>query len=159
MIKSRAFKLAIAVLATMGFSVLGAGSAAAVSPINSVFSFCNNTGSNNTAIACFSANLHFNSANVFTLSNIKLTDRKCDARSALALVHDQSDIYPVGIYGGRYYTYKNSNGCGTTEEISTNTFERTGGVNFVQIALFACNSTSCSSTVESLRHGNPYTGH
>jgi len=136
------------------------GQVTAAAPVNSTFNFCNFTGPNGTAIACFYAQLHFSNRYQFTLSSVQLSDDACDGRSAMALVHDQQDVYPAGTYGGRLYTYKNSNGCYTTKYFGTGYFEGTSpGVQYVQVALFACNSAlanNCSKTVSSLKYYNPY---
>jgi hypothetical protein len=127
--------------------VLPASSAFADSPVDSNFSFCNDTGQ--YTIACFSAHLHFNGRDSFTMSNIKLSDTLCDDRSAIA--------YPYTQAGFTGHGWKNASGCGTTQYYNNYTFtDHTHHVHYVHIELEACNWAGCSDPAWSLLHYNPY---
>lgn len=115
--------------------------------VDSTFNFCNNDGVSN--IACFSAHLHFVSRNEFQLSNVVLKDTKGDSRAVYADVYNQDGWLGV--------EFANAGGAGSSKTwkgpISV-TYDY--GHQFVEIALYACNSTSCSSVTWSLRHDNPH---
>jgi hypothetical protein len=113
----------------------------AVLPVNSEFSFCNSN------IACFVAELHYVSRTEFQLENAQLEDTLCDNRSVFADVYDQN---------GFLAEFRNSEGCNSTADFPTETISDPNGVAYVYIRLYACNSTSCSSVVNSRRHGNPH---
>jgi hypothetical protein len=112
----------------------------AASPINSSFDFCNSN------IACFDATLHYVSRNEFQLQDAQLIDSLCDNRSVFADVYDQN---------GFLAEFGNSLGCHRVADFSTKTITDPNGVSYVQIALYACNTLSCSSVVFSLEHHNP----
>jgi hypothetical protein len=132
---------------TSRFSYLSATSASPASPllatnsVNSTFAFCNSN------IACFDATLHFVSRTEFQLYSTQLIDSLCDSRSVYADVYDQS--FFLG-------EFSNSMGCHTVGNFSSETISDPNGISYVQIELYACNLTSCSSDAWSLRHGNPY---
>ena len=112
--------------------------------IDSTFNFANNTGGH---IASFNAHLHFVSFTQFTLSDVNLLDTLCDNRSVFADVYNQD-----GFLG----EFKNGQGCGSTAHWQSETISYPDGTDFVYIALYACNTTSCSSVAYSLNHYNPY---
>lgn len=132
-----------------GSATSGAVTASAIPAAGSVdssFSFCN-TPKGGATIACFAAELHYNSKTSFKLNTIQIEDRLCDARSSYADVYDQN-----GWLGVEFV----NNHCNTTVDYGTTTISDPDGVQYVYIRLYACNSTSCSSAVNSLKHDNPY---
>jgi hypothetical protein len=145
--------LARAVLAAavaLAALVLPASAASAAPPVDSNFSFCNNTGE--FTIACFSAHLHFNGRGSFTMSNIKLSDTLCDGRSA--------DAYPYTQVGFTGHGWENGRGCGTTQYYNNYTYtNHTNFVHYVHIRLQSCSNAyinPCSDSAWSLKHYNPY---
>jgi hypothetical protein len=127
--------------ASPAFSAAPAISAVpAALPINSSFDFCNSN------IACFDATLHYVSRTRFQIESAQLIDSLCDNRSVFADVYDQN-----GFLG----EFRNSEGCHNAADFPTETLTDSGGVSFVQMHLYACNTLSCSSIVLSLKHGNP----
>jgi hypothetical protein len=116
----------------------------AAGTVDSTFNFANNTGGH---IASFNAHLHFVSFTEFTLSDVNLLDTLCDNRSVFADVYNQD-----GFLG----EFKNGNGCGSTAHWASETISYPDGTDFVYIALYACNTTSCSSVAYSLNHYNPH---
>lgn len=131
-------------------------SQAAVTKSQPGFNFCNNTGPNNSPIACFQASITFHNADSFTLSNIKLEDKACDQRSVFALVAWQNGFVQNGVIDGLPYTYENAGGCGTTLDLGSQSYSSSGGVTFVQIALFAANVNGHSTVVPSRKRINPF---
>ena len=157
--RSRFRRLAGIIAATAVLSTGGAIAAvapASAATVNSQFDFCNNTGKNGAALACFTANLHFDSAYKFTLSSVVLTDKYCDNRSVFATPTDQSGYWEQGYINGIPYWYKNSLGCNHSETYATQSFSGGGRIQYVVIKLFAANTTSNSTVVSSLKHYNPY---
>jgi hypothetical protein len=124
----------------------GAPAAPAAGSVDSSFSFCN-TPKGGPTIACFLAELHYVSRTEFRLNTIQLEDRLCDARSSYA------DVYTQDGWTGIEYV---NNQCNTTVDVPETTHSDSNGIQYVQIRLYACNSTSCSSAVNSLAHYNPY---
>lgn len=119
---------------------------AAAGSVDSSFSFCN-TPKGGATIACFAAELHYVSKTRANLNTVQLEDRLCDARSSYADVYDQN-----GWLGVEFV----NNHCNTTNDWSQVVISDPDGIQYVQIRLYACNSTSCSSVVNSLKHYNPY---
>lgn len=158
--------LAAAVTGLMGVSVRSASAATAhprpVAPhtaatpvpgratpnagtVDSSFNFCNTTGG---TIACFQAKLHFVNRYTFDLSNINLEDTLCDSRAVYA------DVYSQRAY---FAEYSDTKGCSTDTYIAgPRQYSDNLGVQYVQINLYACNNTSCSSQAWSAQHYNPY---
>jgi hypothetical protein len=113
--------------------------------VDSSFNFCNTTGG---TIACFQAHLHFANHYAYYLSAIGLQDTLCDSRAVYADVWSQSKYFAE---------YSDTKGCSTDTYIAGPlSYSDSAGVQYVQIALYACNSVSCSSVAWSLRHYNPY---
>lgn len=117
----------------------------AIGSVDSSFDFCN-TPKGGATIACFAAELHYNSRTSFKLNTIQLEDRLCDGRSSYADVYDQN-----GWLGVEFV----NNHCNTTVDYPTTTISDPDGVQYVYIHLYACNSTSCSDAWNSYRHYNP----
>jgi len=135
---------------TLAALVLPVSAASAASPIDSNFSFCNDTGE--YTIACFSAHLHYNGHGSFTMSNIKLSDTLCDGRDAYAYPYTQAEYTGHG--------WLNSRGCGTTQSYNNYTFtDHTHYVHYVHIRLVSCSDAviaPCSDNAWSQMHYNPY---
>jgi hypothetical protein len=129
------------------------GTSAAKPPTTSNFAFCNDTGGR---IACFNAKLTFLSRYEFEIYSVYLADTLCDARSVAATVLSQNTIWSQGYLGGLPYFYKNSMGCGHTEQMPNYIFEARSAVQYVYITLWAGNNNGHSSVVSSLKHYNPY---
>jgi hypothetical protein len=126
---------------------------AAKPPTTSNFAFCNDTGGR---IACFNAKLTFLSRYEFEIYSVYLADTLCDARSVAATVLSQNTIWSQGYLGGLPYFYKNSMGCGHTEQMPNYIFEARSAVQYVYITLWAGNNNGHSSVVSSLKHYNPF---
>jgi hypothetical protein len=164
-ISMRLRKITLAVAATIALVVaapLAASAAtgtvhapAAATPLSATsnFNFCNETGGK---IACFSARLVFHNRNTFTLSDIELKDTSRDHRSVLALVAWQSGNEKKGELAGRPYTWKNSEGYGSTLRPGNLTIAVSKGVRYVMIWLWAANLNGNSKAQPSAQHDNPF---
>lgn len=93
------------------------------------------------------ATLHYVSRTQFQLQGTQLVDSLCDNRSVYADVYAQH---------GFLLEFGNSLGCHRAADFRTVTVTDSGGVSYVQIALYACNFWGCSSTAWSVNHTNPY---
>lgn len=90
----------------------------------------------------------FLSKTSFQFTNVSLSDQACDGRSVFADANDQN---------GFQIEFVNSKGCNTTAYWAGPIHVSSPyNVNYVRMALYACNSTSCSSVVWSKYHYNPY---
>jgi hypothetical protein len=98
-------------------------------------------------IACFRAELTFQGHDSFVLSDVRLRDTGCDTRSIFAFVYDEN-----GFLG----QFQNAHGCNTTARPSDQTMSDPLGTTWVQMRLYACDTTSCISIPYSLKHYDPY---
>jgi hypothetical protein len=161
MIKRHLVKLQLVSVVVVSLMALGAWQASAASAKDSTFAFCNTTGG---TIACFHAVLSYTDSKHFTLGDITLSDTLKDNRAVQALVFSQAESWITGLYGPGFsqpYTFFNGKGAGSVINFGTFAFSSQFGdnIDWLQIRLIACNSTSCSTAAYSFRHGNPYTGH
>jgi hypothetical protein len=135
-----------AIAAALGFFTPPA-SASMASPVVGPASSTHFNVCGDREVACFRAQLTFQDADRFVLSNVRLSDTGCDARSVFAFVYDEN-----GFLG----QFENGHGCNTTVTWSRATMSDPLGTAWVQIRVYACNPTSCSSLPYSLKHYDPY---
>lgn len=122
------------------------------------FNFCNETGPNHQSIACFKANIVFNSRNTFTLSNISLKDTCNDSRAVYALVVWNGGYDQRGLVGPENwpFTFENPRGPGTSPPYANRSFSASKGISYVYIILYAANTTGYSTPVTSRQRTNPW---
>jgi hypothetical protein len=120
----------------------------------STMSFCNTTGG---TIACFSATVTFVNSNTVTLSNIRLEDALCDARSVYALLAWQSGYKQKGSDPtGFPYTWDNTSGCHSMVDLPNMTVTTSTGIQYIKVYLWAANDNGNSTSVPSPKFTNPY---
>jgi hypothetical protein len=132
-----------------------AAAPAASKPVVSQFDFENDTGGR---IARFTATLRFISATQFRLSDPALYDLICDNRSVFATVTTQNHIFINGLAGvpPTPYTYKLTAGCHHNDVFANHVFTSPTNIDYVQIRLFAANTSGRSTVVASKKHFNPF---
>jgi hypothetical protein len=164
MLGMHGFRRFAVILATTGMLATGAAVGAAgsanaetiVPAAQTPFDFCNNTGTDGSSIACFKADIVFNSRNTFTLSHVELSDTAQDNRAVYALVTWNGGYDKTGTINGFPFTFENGKGAGTTATPPGGTHSASGGISYVIIALYASNSTSTSTVVPSNQRTNPF---
>lgn len=138
---------AVVSLATLGSVVVSTGAYAYAAPRNGGGHFDVSDGS-----AEVSGTLNFTGARTFTLSNVDLTDRACDARYAFFYAVDNV---------GHFAEHRNGNGCHTTihwDSLSGGSSAGDPDVEYLYIHVQACSLTSgCSGGADSPAFDNPNT--
>ena len=125
------------------------------------FNFCNDTGPNNSSIACFSADIEFNSRDSFTLTHVRLSDTANDDRAVYALLEWNGGNDTVGYCAGlgttyNAFTYEDTRGYNTTATPVGGTHGSDDGISYVKIGLYACNGLGPSTTTDSNARTNPF---
>jgi hypothetical protein len=100
-----------------------------------------------TSVASFNGDFQFDSKYEVQMNGVALRDVNCDARSVYADLYDPN---------GFIAEYKNSLGCNHTQTYSDAYFFDPDGVKQIWFRIYACNSTSCSSYVDTNHYSNSY---